>query len=391
MAITIISQPQIYTPVYNGLKFEVSSDNTGEPNFQYVFDIIYDGAFQTRHRVQANPATGNGKFNAMRIIESVITHDDFADLDSSFINALNGYKKLSVEFKEEYDIAGVLTLSATLETSDDIYAYNGSYPYLDFTTFDYTDCDLTDVTSQFLTGATHAQKIKLDERAWLYSRCSVPARYARKQVKTYSVAGVLLNTYNLSNSFNNNALEADQFIRASVGPAQLDAEGVSFTNVSYYTVQAQNGGGTVYSKLMTYTIDSNCSKYASIRLHFLNTCGGFDSFTFTGQNERKLEIKKVDYKTGEPFTTSASDRLISTSNTSLKQKITLNSDWLSEEEMIWLEQLVTSPIIFQELNDNLIPVNCTDLKVDQKQKVNDKLFNLKLNLSYTYTSYRQRY
>lgn len=391
MAITIITEPVTYSPVYNGLKYKVSSDNTNETNFQYIFDIWYDGSFRTRHRVQPNPETGYGLFDAMRIIESTMTNDPLTDLDTTFINSPNCFKKFYIEFGEEYDVAGVLTLFDGLETSADVYAYNGVYDYLDFVAYDEDDCSLINSTSSFLTNAPTNQEINIGERAWLYSRNTTPANYFRRQVKTYNSAGTLLNTYNDNNTFTDNAEDADKFIRVTCGTAQLSDEGVSFTNVSYYTVQVQNSIATAYSKLMTFTIGEGCTKYELIRLHFLNKMGGFDSFTFDRMNEKTFDIKRVDYKTNVPFTQTTSDRMNSTSNTSIKPKLMLNSNWVSQAELEWLMELVTSPIIFQELNDNLIAVKCTETKFDKKQTVNDKLFNLTVKMEYTFTNYRQRY
>jgi hypothetical protein len=220
-----------------------------------------------------------------------------------------------------------------------------------------------------------------------------PLDYDRRQVKTYTSAGVLVQTYNTTNSSLNADTDANKFLRVTTGTAQLELElgaGI-FTGVAYYTVQIQTSGGTAISELKRYDIDDTCSKYTPVRIHFLNKLGGFDSFTFTLVSKKDYEIKKTDFQKNYQAVKATSDRLQATSITTIRDGLTVTSNYLSEAEHEWLKELITSPIIFQELNDNLIALRCMDLKYLEKKKVNEKLFNLVATFDYTYTNNRQRY
>jgi len=73
MAVTILQEPQQYTPVYNDLNFLVSSTNTGQPNFNYIFDVKINGSTVSRHRIPKNVSNNYGLFNAKRIAENYVT------------------------------------------------------------------------------------------------------------------------------------------------------------------------------------------------------------------------------------------------------------------------------------------------------------------------------
>ena len=59
--------------------------------------------------------------------------------------------------------------------------------------------------------------------------------------------------------------------------------------------------------------------------------------------------------------------------------------------MVWLEELITSPDVYVEKSGTLVPINITTAKHERKKQVNDKLFNLTLEFTYSYNRYRQRF
>src|SRR5258705_11731388 len=84
--------------------------------------------------------------------------------------------------------------------------------------------------------------------------------------------------------------------------------------------------------------------------------------------------------------------------TEQKDIINLNSDWVNEDTCFWLEELVTSPVIYAEnvtyaksgTTVTLNPVTIIETKYTRKQRINDRIFNLQINIQPTYNRYRQR-
>jgi hypothetical protein len=104
MAITLIQQPQLISPVYNPIPFVVDSDNKNEDNFNYIFDLYESdgvtlGDKLIRVRVAGEPITGYGIFNPQKVLQSYI--------DNTFTPDLTGcttpdYVEYTIEVGEAY-------------------------------------------------------------------------------------------------------------------------------------------------------------------------------------------------------------------------------------------------------------------------------------------------
>jgi hypothetical protein len=140
---------------------------------------------------------------------------------------------------------------------------------------------------------------------------------------------------------------------------------------------------------------STCTNYDSYRLHFLNKFGGFDSVTFDRVSRVNEEIERKSFKklygsTSGRWSYNTYDRGITNYDTAIKDRLVLNSDWLTESEYAWLEELVSSPEVYWDNGNELWAVNITDSNYEKKKVVNDKLFNLTIAVEITQKRYRQR-
>ena len=79
-----------------------------------------------------------------------------------------------------------------------------------------------------------------------------------------------------------------------------------------------------------------------------------------------------------------------TTNVSLNKKLTVNTDYLTEEESVWMEDLITSPSAYIEESNELIAVNLDARRVQRKTSLNDKLMQYTFELSYSIKNRRQR-
>ena len=55
MAITLIREPEAFTPVYNDMVFTASSTNVAEPAFLYLVDVYINAVLQFRYKVEPDP------------------------------------------------------------------------------------------------------------------------------------------------------------------------------------------------------------------------------------------------------------------------------------------------------------------------------------------------
>jgi RNAse (barnase) inhibitor barstar len=163
-----------------------------------------------------------------------------------------------------------------------------------------------------------------------------------------------------------------------------------------YSIVLLDSANNAISERYYYTVANNCSRYPKKRFQFLNELGGYDFFNFTLVSKENVDIERSNYKktlgtaSTTRYTYSPNDRANTQFHTRMKDKISVQSDWVTEAQMLWLEELMTSPDVLYDDGTYLIPVNITNSSFERKQEVNEKLFNLTIEYTLSYDRYRQR-
>ena len=67
----------------------------------------------------------------------------------------------------------------------------------------------------------------------------------------------------------------------------------------------------------------------------------------------------------------------------MTQVTTLNSNFITEEEAQWLKQLINSPRVWM-FDTQLIPINVRTSEYEQKYHINNKVFNLTLEVEHSF-------
>lgn len=406
MAITILSSPLSYTPVYNDINFVASSTNVAQPNFNFIVDVKVNGSTVTRHRIPPNPTNNYCLFNAKRIVENYLTQTfayNFLDVRSWS----SGIASLALEFREEYGTTP--TIGALSATSSTIYCWIASLDHPEFVDYVVTKYRLmTGETgvSQLLTNNAN-QNIKYSEKAWIYALAGESNAVNNFEIRAYNSSGTQIQVTRVLNSYATITQVGHRLVSCPAGAenlndilnAQLDAgtqnEGnIIPSNTSYYTIATR--GASASSISVRYNIIDPCTKYEPIRIHFLNKLGGFDSFTFDLLSRENNAIERKKYKrnlgafSGSSYVYNDLQRSNIIYDTQVNETLVINSNWITDSESIWLEELLTSPITYMETSQGIEVVNVTDSAYEVKKRVNDKLFNLTITLEKTYTKTRQR-
>jgi len=170
----------------------------------------------------------------------------------------------------------------------------------------------------------------------------------------------------------------------------------ALTGAASYTIHLEDNTNAQTSEKVTFNINETCSKYNEVRVHFLNRLGGYDAFNFYLKSIHQTDIKKDKYDqqhhdwTGFAYKYSKSSRGTTDYNVALSKKLTVNTDYLSEAESEWMEDLITSPSVYIEENNELIAVNLNQRNIVKKTSLNDKLMQYTFELSYSIKNRRQR-
>tara|TARA_R110000765_G_scaffold752_2_gene1850 strand:- start:828 stop:2270 length:1443 start_codon:yes stop_codon:yes gene_type:complete len=197
---------------------------------------------------------------------------------------------------------------------------------------------------------------------------------------------------------------------AGVGTGNLVGSGETLpTNWDYYTVKAKDIGNNVISDTYNfYKQEEDCKEFETIRLTWLNKFGVWDYYNFTKKSVRTFNTKRKSYTqiTGtwneSKFRINGHTGGKKTYNSSISETIKLNTDYITEAEAIWLEELFISNDVYileTRSTDNtslgymrkyIQPATITNSTHTRKTKANDKLIQYTFNLQTTKTKKTQR-
>jgi len=399
--LTILQQPQDFTPAYNNNPFVVTSTNNGQPSFKYVAKMHIGGNVIVE-KSAPNPTYGSAYFNPARMIESIVKFD----IDNSgfgFQQNTKSIKNYYVEFYEEYEIAGVITESVLKATSNTIKIWNGIIDYLNYASYDYTTymIDNGRILNHYLP-----REVRFDDNGWIYYLADdVTTLHQNVTISAFDFAGgTLLNQVVLDNPFQTNGTLTHHAIRFdcapnglnSIDPSQIfsGTQPIIPSNCTYYEIDFDLPKNLL---LPFYVVENSC-KYETFRLHYQNNLGAFESFNFMLASKHTETIKRENYKgvvggltAYDNFGYSISDRSTTNYFTSIKDIYKIRTNWLTEEYKEVLEQLVSSPVVYWDNpNYGLVPIDITTNTFEFDQKVTKKNFNLELDFELSNDRYRQR-
>lgn len=393
MAITLITVPDDYGAAYNPIIITASSDNTAQPHFKFVIDIVisYPTGITTK-RIKMSPRPdGFLLFDAHRIIENYLSFDFGIGEATDAIACPDSWVTFTLQIGEEYGTTPVVY--PALADTGDLYYNNSALKHsvasfggepnridLDMNTDYVYNNGVTGTTKKFLTSSPRTVTLCTDKNYYLYF--FIKTEPIKLQVKTYDSGGALLGT-------SNKTLTVDAvniIFRIGVGTKNINEWNAAILiGAASYTVQLTNNAGTAVGEKFTFIIDCDCSKFnESFRLHWLNPLGGFDAYSFNMRFDRTFNSVKSSFKkilgavdAAGAFTFAPSQAGKTQFNILTSEKIKVHSNWITEEESNWLFTLSKSTQVFWEIDsDTYAPVIVTNTAYSQKTYAGNNLFNI---------------
>ncbi len=154
-----------------------------------------------------------------------------------------------------------------------------------------------------------------------------------------------------------------------------------YQRTDYFDIFLVSNGFEVtnQSPRQRFLVDWTSTRYGNIELYFIDRLGSLIPVNFTLQNTTNINIQRSEYQTlpGDlinPGPTgrwqfSSPQRGKRTLSTQATRSIDLKSDWLREEDVKYLQELFTSPLVYIKENDLLWPVI---VRTDSFQVLNKK-------------------
>jgi hypothetical protein len=413
MAVTINKQPFYIVPANNDIEFEAISDQVASANFQYYVTVTVESTSAVyTYRIDKTPGTNVCYFNLRSLAEKFVRNYYPFGL-TGFNPVLNGIDNFTVNIGERYGA----TPANYAGTDIDIMCWNGALTLrerADYLPINYDNSNPTIVDIQWLNNIdTSNLTIKSDQDLTFYF-LQTNMKVLQCHIKVYNAAGTIINVLTIANNVAVVNTE-DKYVCINISPSavnQLDTDtpaDITYdfgyasppfvfntgpaTDAAYYVAYFQMDATPSGERFFTVTIDDLCTVYDNVSLFYLNRKGAFDFHNFYGNHSKNKKVNRSHYKSlhGKfegshlagsvvygPSPLSISKKILSSNS---EKTWSLQSDWLSDFDGIKLEDLIDTPGLFvchefQDYERFTIDDNTFDYK-----KVNDKLVDIKVNLS----------
>ena len=396
--INSIIYPENRLPIYNDYIY--STDSTFSPNLPANYRAICD-VYINDSKVGTLKSYPNKNgwcyFRLDRICQDYFSFDihDRPSLSSLFYTNDNSVKNIFGVFYEEY---GDLSTGTTIYTGESItgitlYAYNGAIPWVGDMTNNYnpqvqgpgspvkSGLNFTNywansyiaepgLNKLFMTYAPRTLKMDYTDTYYLNIMSDTDDVAGNLEIKTYASDGSLLNTYVESNPFPIPALSGvtskTTLLSIGIGPLDINTRAQAILGtpliipqVAYYTVQVKNTADTDFSSEIFKVVMNSKKYYQRFRFRWLNSLGAFDSYTFEGRNLATKNVRNsTEYSkllgSESPvggYTYENGGRGRKTIYQSVETQYTVFSQFITEAESYWLNELFTSPEVYLEVVD----------------------------------------
>ena len=347
MAITIIEQPQSHTPIYNDMVVLLTSNLTSNPKFLFGLDVtiglegtgdIYLGRLKTPSVTDFFANVNNVGF--LNLKELIKNSGFFATKSASAFKNISHLIKLVPGEEYAASASGVATYYPSSANINYI-GFNGALRLDEFRQFVPTD---------LINTTTIAASSGIGQ--YILSSYTEPKNILRSTLNELSfLCNEGTNTRALITYYNVNTLISTQLITLNTINSTDVTVNASYnslavpTNTTRYTVALERiSNGNDLSPTYSYNLLDACSKYPTLNVYFQNKYGAYDSFIFNKKSTKQDTINRKTYQKQDRYISNYNsyDPAIRTYDSEIKTKHTLSTDWITEDEMTWLSELVES-------------------------------------------------
>jgi hypothetical protein len=366
MAITVQSVPASYTSAHDALWFVVSSNNSAQNNFKYVFDIQVGGV--TVATVKNYPDEGGyGVFDAAPIIRNYFA----GGFGTSGFNLLQySANFLSIDFTVIYgeQVGGSLTTNLSSST-----AKGWNYALDPFRE------SISGYANKFLTSRDRTAGNVLPGEKFYVTYFNASAANVTATIQKLTESGA-----NDGASATGAGLGTTIAHILDFSPFAINTYlGSTFITTSTYSWRVTVGSDSIVVKQVC------APRFTPVQLVFQNKFGGYDSFVFRLLSRESQKVSRSTYKTNEYRRVGGAMAHKNSSgvhfggtqgfagNVSYGYKVV--SDYLSAADYELGAQLISSNEAYLYRGDDYYPIIMRETSYEEKVDTADKMFNYELN------------
>jgi len=391
MSITTLINPSGEVSVQDDLWHIASSNNSGQTDFKYVFDVFANGVQLVRTKVFPDPTNGKGYFNASQVVRNEIRFDWFTPTNTSTPYIVLAQPSVSGQVAQTYNIrvgedySGLTTLNLA---SGNVTAYNWIPPV-----FKRRQQTTSTFAGNFITNRPKNIRLNLGDKIMLPFKCKSTGSHTIR-IRRYNAANALIGT-------NEGELTIGNYVQLDLGQTainQLFSNAIN-SGVAYYDVRIANPDDT-FSNVFTFTHVCD-NRYTPINLHFINAFGMFETAAFNKSQRLTMDIERKNYQQRDYSFGASSVNFYDAKNVYRESKINYGSqynhsykltmDYLNDAEWQWVSELIYSPQIYMELDGSYYPVSIKETNFEYSKIQNNQLraFEINIDLNQTRNGYRR--
>lgn len=388
MAITINSTPENYASAHDDLWFVVTSNNTAQTNFKYVFDVYVASTQVARVKSFPDPSSSKGIFNAGNIIRNYLTSYFKPQAGTQTLFTYDGndiYVPYEVKYGEEYGGTTYTNLATNTVNAYNIYNPIFRDPSTSF---------FSGYVSEWLTGRDlNNVDVNFNESCFVsWMNASGADVSTTATIQLYNEDGTTQGSPYTTTSVN-----VSSFGLFDISPIAINTgygSSIITSSVSNYGVKlnyASTSGDEIKCRVV-------CNpRYTPTTLHFLNSLGGYDSLTFRLVNKQSRSVDKKEYQQmhwsynagSTSMRTYNTNNVINAGNipfsTNQQTTFKLRTDYLNATDWTWSRDLIASPEIYMKQGNYYYPVTIRTSNWEEKLKYVDKMNFLEIDIEYSRT------
>jgi hypothetical protein len=409
MALVISNFPVDYSSANDDLVCTcLESSLYSQTNFKYICDVYIGGVKVAQLKSFPNPVSFYGVFNIGNVVRNYVNSNlTYLPFTAGIrVDIFPNHTKL-VECKFGYEYGAIVTQFLNIETRSK--SFSNSYnkrrvfnitttPTMSYKKDLFATNRPESRTNIFIPGSgVPAAPVLIP----FYSITVYPSSPQNLVFRVNKISKD--GTYTLSSTITStNARIDNTMTQYDFSPRSLNAAlGTTFIddNTLFYNVftSIEISAG-VFTSPQTPNFYPYCeSKYEVFTLVWLNQYGGYDSYQFSKKSKRSYASEKKSFER-IPYNVNPANGVMnyvqmsgSTSSkvfvenqivydSKFKESLVLNTDIIDESTYDWLSELIISPCVFLFSNDSFVPIMIKDSNYDFKKRVNDKVFNLTINV-----------
>lgn len=371
MAITVLITPPGFSNLHSPLWHLVESDQTAQPDFRYVFDVLISGNLVARIKIVPG-FDGRGRVDVSKILRSFITnyYNPSASPAGIAFQTSNNVIEYSIEYSEEYGgslhpggIAGTFDYEAFNAYSADTpaeHAYNSVQHY----------------QLNWMTNRPYANGVEIPRDGHLFMS------YMNEPEDDVSI---LVEDIDDPMTFGSSAMfDASRLVVFDLNLEVINAmllTPIPDTVRGYKLFIYPLGTDPIGPLTVTWMCEP---KVEATTIHFMNRMGGFDTYHFQGPTRKTLEVERKTYEQIEGMQP-ASFHIYPTLTTQYHTKHTwtrkLSSGYVDDATHEWLWELVASPQVYIQIGAYHYPVTIKTQQWTEKKARFDKMYNLDLEIT----------